>query len=181
MASDTRLDGAVNGHRWRMFGWGIAAAVLMLPFVAMRLTSEVNWTGSDFLFAGVLIGGSGLLIELTIRATSNAAYRAGVGLAVTAGCLTIWACGAVGMIGDEDNPLNLMFGGVLLLALLGAALSRFRASGMSRAMLVAAAAQLLASGIGMFTDLRGGIFSALFAVVWLTSAAMFRMAGVAQP
>jgi len=40
-------------------------------------------------------------------------------------------------------------------------------------MAVTAAAQLAASLIGMFADLRGGIFSALFALIWLASAGMF--------
>jgi hypothetical protein len=48
---------------------------------------------------------------------------------------------------------------------------------MAFAMAVTAAAQLAASLIGMFTDLRGGIFSALFALIWLASAAMFGRAG----
>lgn len=69
-----------------------------------------------------------------------------------------------------------MFGAVLAVALLGSALAGFRAAGMVRAMTVAAAAQLAASLIGMFSDLRGGIFSAIFALVWLASAVMFRRA-----
>src|SRR4030095_13338916 len=105
------------------------------------------------------------------------AFRAGVGLALAASFLTIWASGAVGMIRDEDNPLNLMFGGVLGIALIGSILAGFRSPGMVGAMAVAAAAQLAASMIGMFSDLRGGIFSAMFSLIWLASAALFRKAG----
>jgi len=165
---------------WRAAGWGIALFLLLLPFVAMQFTREVAWTGSDFIFAGLLVGGVGLLFELTVRMSANRSYRTGVGLALAATFLTIWATGAVGMIGDEGNPLNLMFAGVLLLALLGSLLAKFRAAGMARAMAAAAAAQLLASTIGMFTDLRGGICSAMFAALWLASAAMFRKAGKQQ-
>ena len=42
---------------WRIFGWGMAAVVLLLPLVGMQFTSEVNWTGFDFLVAGVMVGG----------------------------------------------------------------------------------------------------------------------------
>jgi hypothetical protein len=167
---------SANGNRWRIAGWGLAVSLLLLPFIAMQLTREVNWTGSDFLFATILIGGVGLLLELTVRRSDSPAYRAGVGLALAASFLTIWATGAVGMIGDEGDPLNLMFAGVLLVALLGATLARFRATGMARAMLAASIAQLAASGIGMVSDPRGGIFSATFALLWLASAAMFRTA-----
>jgi hypothetical protein len=143
----------------------------------MRFTSEVNWTVSDFIFAGLLMGGVGLLFELTVRSSASKAYRAGVGLALAASFLTIWATGAVGMIGDEGNPLNLMFLSVILIALLGSALGRFSARGMAGAMLVAAIAQFVASTIGMFTDLTGGLYSAMFAGIWLASAWMFRKVG----
>lgn len=53
MASDTIMAG--KGNRWRVMGWGIAAGILLLPFIAMQFTREANWTGSDFIFAAVLI------------------------------------------------------------------------------------------------------------------------------
>ena len=127
-----------GGRPGELRGWGIAVSALLLPFMAMQLTSEVNWTGSDFLFAAILIGAVGLLFELAVRMSDSRSYRAGVGLALTASFLTIWATGAVGMIGDEGNPLNLMFAAVLLIALLGSALGGFRAGGMARAMAAAA-------------------------------------------
>jgi hypothetical protein len=154
----------------------VAALILLLPFVAMKFTSEVNWTASDFIVAGVMISGVGLLFELAVRTNSNRAYRAGAALALAASFLTIWAVGAVGMIGDENNPLNLMFGVVLLVALLGAIIAGFRAAGMARAMVAAAVAQAIASGIGLFADPLGGVLSLAFATIWLASAAMFRRA-----
>ena len=174
MASDVRN----LRNRWRIAGWTVAVCVLLLPFVAMRFTAEVNWTGLDFVFAAVLVGGVGLLFELAVRMSPNRYYRAGVALALAAGFLTIWAMGAVGMIGDEGDPLNLMFFAVLLIALLGASLAGFRPAGMALATLVAGIAQFLAGSIGMFFDLLGGIYSAMFAGVWLASAAMFRRAAV---
>lgn len=178
MASDTKTAG---GNHWRIVGWGIAVLILALPFAAMKFTSEVNWTAPDFLFAGLLIGGVGLLFELTVRSSDNKTYRAGVGLALAASFLTIWATGAVGMIGDEGNPLNLMFLSVILIALLGSALGRFGSQGMAVAMLAAAVAQFVASTIGMFTDLLGGFLSAMFSAIWLASAWMFRRASNQPP
>lgn len=97
MASDTSF----GGGPWRIAGWGIAVLILLTPFVAMQFTREVNWTASDFIFAAVLIGGVGLLFELTVKMSDNPFYRAGIGLALAASFLTIWASGAVGLIGDE--------------------------------------------------------------------------------
>ena len=168
--------GAKSGSNWRVLGWGTAVLILLLPLAAMQFTNEVNWDETDFIFAGVLIGGVGAMFELAVRKTRSWAYRGGVALALAVTFLTVWVNAAVGMIGNEDNVLNLMFLGVLALALVGAILVRFRAEGMARVMTVAAAAQVLAGAIGAFTDLRGGIYSALFAGFWLVSARLFSKA-----
>ena len=93
------------------------------------------------------------------------------------------------MFGSEDNALNLMFGGVLLVAATGSLLANFRARGMARAMGATAAAQLLAAGIGLAVGLavgtdedhgpgiaREAFLTACFAVPWLASAQLFRRA-----
>ena len=162
--------------RWRVAGWSVAAAVLLLPLVAMQFTSGVHWTPFDFFFAALMIGSVGLLFELAMRMNPNRFYRIGVGFALAAAFLLVWANGAVGMIGDEDNPYNLWFIALVPLALLGSAASRFRASGMAWVMAAAAVGQLLIAGFGAFADPRGGLFSALCAFPWLCSALFFRAA-----
>lgn len=162
---------------WRKGMWGGAALLLILPAIAMRFTQAVNWTGSDFIFAAILLFGSAGLIDAAARSSRNAAYKAGVAIAVATAFLTIWANGAVGMIGSEDNPYNLWFLGVVALAFLGAIASGFRTTGMAWTMTVAAVAQAAFGLTGMAADPRGGIFSTGFAFLWLLSAALFRAAG----
>jgi hypothetical protein len=173
---------------WRSSGlrvalWGGLAALLALPAVAMRLGAEgVVWTARDFGTMAVLLGLLGLGIELAVRASASLPYRLGAGLAVLTGFLTIWVNLAVGMIGDEGGAYNLLFLGVVLLALAGSIAARFRPRGMAAAMGAAAAAQFLAAAVGGFGgDLRGGIFSALFALPWLLSAALLRKAAGSGP
>ena len=161
---------------WRAAGWSIAALLLLAPLAAMRFTDEVSWTGSDFIFAAILIGGVGLAFELAVRTTRNLAYRGGVGVALAAAFLTIWVNGAVGMIGSEDNPYNLLFLGVVVAALAGAIIARFGVGGMAVAMVIAAAAQACLGLGGLSADLRGGILSTAFAALWLLSAGLFRNA-----
>jgi len=180
MANEVGHIGRRRGIPWRMLGWGTAALVLLLPLVAMQFTGEVNWTQGDFVFAALLIGVVGLMFELTVRASSNIAYRGGVAAALTASFLTIWANGAVGMIGEEGNPYNLLFLGVILIALAGAVVARFQAAGTSHAMLVAAGAQVSIALGGLSTDVRGGVLSMGFALLWLASAALFRRAAHEQ-
>ena len=163
-------------NRWSAIVWGGAAALLALPLMVMRFTREVVWTGSDFVVMGALLAIACGAYELAARASGSFAYRAGAAVAIVAALLTVWVNLAVGMIGGEDNPFNLVFLGVIALALGGAAVARFRAAGMVRAMAAAAAAQFLAGAAGLSADLRGGILSAGFALLWLLSAWLFRKA-----
>jgi len=181
MAKDMENDGRSRGSIWRIAAWGFAASLLLLPLVAMQFTDEVDWTGSDFVFAAVLIGSVGGAFELAARMTRNKAYRGGVGAALAAAFLIVWASGAVGMIGSEDNPFNLLFIAVIALAFVGALAARFRPLGMALAMAVAAAAHACVAMVGMFSDLRGGVLSATFAGLWLLSAALFREAAEQIP
>lgn len=175
MAKEAGTTGGRGSVPWRIIGWGSTALLLLLLWVA-----DAPWTPSDFVFAGVMFGGVGLLFELTVRMSRNSAYRAGIGFALAATFLTIWVNAAVGMIGSEDNPLNIMFAGVIAIALLGSVLARFRPERMARVMTIAAGAQCLASAVGAFTDLRGGILSAMFAGLWLLSAMLFEKAAREQ-
>jgi hypothetical protein len=180
MTNYERTHSGRRGIPWRMIGWSIPVLLLLLPLVAMRFTAEVNWTASDFVFATVLFGSVGLAFELIVRKSRSLAYRSGAALAVVTAFLTIWVNGAVGMIGSEGNPYNLLFLGVLVLALLGAIVARFRPGGMAVAMAVAAAAQALVGALGLPTDLRGGVLSIAFAGLWLLAAALFRKAAGEQ-
>jgi hypothetical protein len=180
MAEEAENTGGRRASPWRIAAWGLAAFLVLLPLVAMQFADEVSWTQADFIFAGVLIGGIGLTFELAVRMTRNRAYRAGVGIALAAAFLIIWANIAGGMIGSEGNVFNLLFIGVILVALVGTVAARFRPTGIALAMIVAAVAHGCVAVVGMFTDLRGGLVSLAFAGLWLLSAASFRKAARQQ-
>ncbi len=165
-----------GGNIWRMLGWGFAASLILLPAVAMQLTDEVNWDAADFVFAFILLGGTGLLLELIVRRGPNLAYRAGAGAAVANCFLLFWATGAVGVIGNEDHPANLAYIGVIFLALIGAVIAAFRPAFMVRAMALCAAASAMLSVYGFTVDAKGAMFSLGFVAIWLLSAGLFRVA-----
>ncbi len=74
--------------------------VLLLPLVAMQFTSEVQWTASDFVVAGVLLFGTGLLIELVLRETKKGAWRILAVLGLMLLFLLTWLELAVGIFGS---------------------------------------------------------------------------------
>ena len=183
MAKETAAAGERLVNPWRIMGWSFAAGLLLLPLVAMRFTDEVQWTAFDFAFAATIIGGVGMVFELAVRRSRDHAYRAGVGIALAAAFLLVWINGAVGIIGDEDNPLNLLYGVVLLVALAGAIGAGFRSPGMARAMLAAAAASLLVGVIAVIVgsdDPPGRIGQVLvngfFVMLFAGSGLLFRAA-----
>jgi hypothetical protein len=154
----------------------VTVLLLLVPLLAMQFTREVNWSVGDFIFAALMFGIVGALLELAVRTTRSRVHRAAIGVAIAASFLTVWVNGAVGMIGSEENPYNLLFLGVIGIALVGSVLARFRAAGMALAMAAAACAQAALGLGGLATDLRGGILGTGFAGLWLISAALFRTA-----
>ncbi|MEJ7745553.1 MAG: hypothetical protein WKF61_02130 [Luteimonas sp.] len=183
MAANTVNGSGRRGNRWRMATWGTAAALLLLPWVAMQLSAPgVLWTGSDFVVMGVVLAVACGTYELGAWLSGNGAYRAAFGVAVVAGFLLVWINLAVGIIGDEHDRANLLFGGVLAIGIIGALIARFQAQGMARALVATAIAQVLigvtalAAGWGYEAAALGGFFGAL----WLTSAGLFRKAAREQ-
>lgn len=181
----TQMNGQRLWNALRVVGWGFAAVILLLPLVAMQFTSEVNWGFGDFVVMGALLGGAGLVLELATQKSASLSYRFGATFAVAAAFLLVWVNLAVGFLGDEGNPANLMFLGVIAIAIFGAIVARARAAGMSNAMLIAAGAQVLAGATGLATGWASpgseGIYevvlgTGLFTPMWLLSAWLFRKA-----
>jgi hypothetical protein len=81
----------------RPMGWGAVALVMLAPAVAMQFTGEVNWTASDFVFAGVLLIGGAALIELVAWRVRNPVIHIGFALFVVGVVALIWAEAAVGI------------------------------------------------------------------------------------
>lgn len=181
----------MTGHNRRLIGIMLAVAfILMIPLVAMQFTDEVAWTMGDFIVMGILLSGAGLTVEVAMRMTGNRAYRAGIGVAVAAGLILVWINLAVGLIGSEDNPLNTMYFGVLVIGFAGAIIAQFRPIGMARALFATAIAQALVPVIALFIGrpsvssidaLMGivGVFAlnSFFVMLFVGSALLFRRAG----
>ena len=167
---------AVATHR-RVAVIGGAAALMLLPLLAIRAADPAAWEVGDLMFLLILLGGIAAAYELSARVSVQRAYASGLAVGGGAALLQAWINLAVGIVGSAENPANLIYVGVLAVAVVGAAVARFEAAGMARAMAAAAVAQLLAfagalvSGLG-FT----GPITIFFVALWLISASLFRRA-----
>jgi len=146
--------------------------------VAMQFTEDVVWSLADFVVAGALLGGTGLTLEMAARKAGNMAYRAAAGIALAGALFLVWVNLAVGIIGTEDDPANLMYFGLVGVGLVGAAVARFRPGGMQRTLFAMTVGQLAVGGIALVAGLEHTLpLDACFAALWAGSALLFRQAG----
>jgi hypothetical protein len=158
----------------------------MIPAAAMLFKVEGwAWSPADFVVMWVLLAGAVGAYKLVASKAPNGVYRVAASIAVTTGLVLLWVNGAVGLIGSEDNPANLMYAGVLAIGLVGAALARLQPAGMARALLVTAAAQFLVPVIALIVwrpDFSPGVAQVFglnfgFVLLFAGSALLFRHAG----
>jgi ABC-type cobalt transport system substrate-binding protein len=73
--------------------------IVMIPFIAMQFSNEVNWSSSDFIIAGCLLLGTGLILELIIRKVNKKRTRIMLIIVILTILLLIWLELAVGIFG----------------------------------------------------------------------------------
>ncbi|AKD05008.1 hypothetical protein POKO110462_18690 [Pontibacter korlensis] len=84
----------------RLIGIVLSVALLLLvPLVAMQFTDEVYWTLFDFVLAGILLLGAGLLCELVLRKVKHQDNGLAIIAVILAVLFLIWVELAVGIFG----------------------------------------------------------------------------------
>ena len=76
-----------------------AVLILLIPLVAMQFSDEVDWSPVVFIVMGILLFGTGLATELTLRKFNNPAHRVITTIIILAILLLVWAELAVGVFG----------------------------------------------------------------------------------
>ncbi len=167
----------------------VTTFLLLIPLVAMQFTDEVVWTLSDFIFAGTFLFGTGLTYKLVTRKSADLSYRVAVGFALLTGLFLIWVNGAVGIVGSEANPANLMYYGVIFVGIVGAFIARFQSQGMVLTMCGMAIVQALIAVIilvgGMYQSPPSSVIQILavngfFITLFVVAALLFRYAAQEQ-
>jgi hypothetical protein len=169
----------------RLIVWTIVGALILTIPLAMQFqpfADEVQW--NEAIAYGVILLVVGGFYELwQWLKTRTSAYRFAFGVGLLGALLLGWVNGAVGIIGSEDNPANLMYGTVFSVGLIGSLISRFKPRGMARTLFAAALVQALvpvvaltispevswgdAGVIGVF------VFNSIFGVLFAGSGFLF--------
>jgi hypothetical protein len=85
----------------RLMVWAITVAVILLiPFL-----TNMPWTGSDFVFAGVLLFGSAFVYEMLTKDLVDSRRRKITGLVVLGILGFIWVGAATGFEGVPNHPV----------------------------------------------------------------------------
>jgi hypothetical protein len=71
--------------------------LLLIPLVAMQITSEVNWSAFDFVVMGILLLGTGLTCELVLRKVKSLKHRLIICAVILIAFFLVWAELAVGI------------------------------------------------------------------------------------
>lgn len=162
----------------------IAAILLLIPFTAMQLNIEGwLWTMSDFIFMGILITGVGFAYEFVSTRSAVSSYKVAAGLTTITAFFIIWVNLAVGIIGDEDNPANAMYFGVIFLLILGSIVVQLKPLGMAHTLFVTAFAQFLVPFIALLVwkpaSMDPGVMyvvglNSFLAMSWIVAGILFK-------
>ena len=109
-------------------------------------------------------------------------YRFATILALATAFILVWLIGAVGVIGVEGDPFDLMYFGVLAVGLIGAIAARLQPHGMARALFAKAFAQALVAFVALIVGKHQSsvssvpeilILNGFFIALFLGSARLF--------
>jgi hypothetical protein len=165
----------------------VIVALLIIPLIVVQFTSEVNWDLTDFLLAGSVLFCVALAYELIARKSNKTIYRVAFATGLLGALLLFWVNGAVGIIGNENQTANLLYGAVFVVGLIGSLISKFKPLGMSYTLYIVAIIQMLVPTTALivwppttisWSPSIFGVFalSGFFALLFVISAMLFRQA-----
>jgi hypothetical protein len=93
---ETSSTDSLMHHRATIWIAVATGLLLLVPLVAMQFTDEVAWAPGDFVLAGTLLFGTGLIFLLAATTLRN--YRTVIGIALAAALIYVSAELAVGVV-----------------------------------------------------------------------------------
>lgn len=94
------VNSATMKHKRLLIIFTTAAILLIIPFIGMQFTNEVNWSIADFALMGVMLFGTGALIEIVLRMVKTQTNRLIICAVLFILFLLTWAELAVDIFGS---------------------------------------------------------------------------------
>ena len=108
-----------------------SASLLLIPYAASFITEEMEWTASDYFIVWVMLFVTGTFYAFISRLSSGLIYRSAVAVSCFTGLFMVWSNLAVGIIGNEDNPVNLVYFILIMVGLIASFAVRFKPRGLA--------------------------------------------------
>jgi len=171
-------------NKTRIIVWAVVVVLILMITLtaAMQLTNEVQW-GEVVAYSIILLVAGGFYELWQWLKTRTKTYRIAFGVGLAGVLLLGWVSGAVGIIGSENQPVNLMYWAVPAVLLTGSLISSFKPRGMARTLFATALVQVLVPVVALIISPEvnwGGagvigvfVFNSIFAVLFAGSGLLF--------
>ncbi|HMQ08472.1 MAG TPA: hypothetical protein PKC30_14320 [Saprospiraceae bacterium] len=162
----------------------VTGLILLIPFVAMQFNSEVQWSPFDFMIAGLLIFGTGLLLLWGMRHGNLLLYRIAIGFSILSVLFMIWANLSIGLVGSGPNIANVLYVLTWIIFISGTFYFQFNPKGMAFTMFASSFSVCIIAGIALMAGIQHSPVSSvseiigvngLFAGLLLISGFLYRM------
>ncbi|MCW8092275.1 hypothetical protein [Alteromonas sp. ASW11-130] len=161
----------------------IPFVALLIPFIASQSSAEFNWSVTDFVLVGTMLLVASLTFWFLSHKVTSRYCKTGIAIGILAYLAAMWANLAVGIVGNPENPVNLVFYALLLISTFITYLGKFSSKKLILAMLVPLIGFLVMASVAFFYNEPVHVqficlsFSCIFAMsAWLiNTGSRFRL------
>lgn len=167
----------------RIIVWTVVGVLILLLPLAMLFTNEVQWN-ETFAYCIMLLAIGGIYELWRWLKTKSMKYHFAFDVGLFGMIFLGWVSGAIGIIGSENNPLNLMYWAVPIVGFIGSVISQLKSRGMTRTLFTVAIVQFLVPVIALIISPEVSFGNAgvmgvvavnfIFVILFATSALLFR-------
>lgn len=158
---------------------------IIIVFLIKLITNKIQWN-ETIVYSIILVLIPSIYELWQWLKIQNKFYRIAFCIWIFWAFLIIWINGAVGIIGSEDNPANLMYAAVLITWLIGSILSLLKPRGMAYTLFTVSIIQILVPLFALFIwpakvswgeagVLEVLIFNSIFAIIFIISWLFFQL------
>lgn len=90
----------MKNKKRRILMYSICGLLLLVSFVGMQFSEEVDWSVLDFIIAAIMLFSVTFVIDLIVHKIHRKSYKIGLLLVIVLAFVLVWAEMAVGVFGS---------------------------------------------------------------------------------